>query len=540
MTTHFPDGYDASNTEDLPGVLGPVSGYYGCVEAQGRGTLHCHMMVWLKNAQNCDQIRQRVLSGDHEFQSRMINFIDDCISNEIPPIPIEEVTVLSDSIHPCSVRRIPDLTANIARSKDVHNVIKSCQSHKHSATCYKYWKQGQPRECRFGLGEHRFRKKTEFDLVTGELHMRCLDGLVNNFNTTMIELIRCNMDIQFLASGPSTKAVIYYITDYITKAQLKTHVAYAALALAVQKLEQTDPTDDLPTTHAKKLLQKCAFSMVAQQELSGQQVASYLLDLEDHFSSHTFEPLYWTNYERIVDKMLPLSVNFGVCSNEDDVSEDHDNNNLTNDDNSPDNTNNELLTSDTIESHDSETDDIIVTTDENGEFLIHTHVQDYLHRGLELQSLSIWEYTSLVEKISKKHVNYGKIQSQSNVLNDIHLSSLDDSHSRPKYEFSPTHPSFETHVQQLRHPDRRPIPTPIGPSLPRRDKIESREKYCRLMLILFKPWNTPQDLILTHENFEAAFQTFLHENEKWEALLKNMQLLNECRDHRDDHFENRS
>ena len=170
--------------------------------------------------------------------------------------------VPSDNVHPCSVRGLTDLSAKTARRKDLHNIVKSCQTHKHSATCYKYWKQGQPRECRFGLGEHHNCKTTEFD-DSGQLQLRCLDGLVNNFNDAIIELLRCNMDIQFLGSGPSTKAVIYYITDYITKAQLKTHVAYTALALAVQKLEQTVPTDDLPMIRAKKLLQKCAFSMIA-------------------------------------------------------------------------------------------------------------------------------------------------------------------------------------------------------------------------------------------------------------------------------------
>jgi hypothetical protein len=46
--------------------------------------------------------------------------------------------------------------------------------------------------------------------------------------------------------------------------------------------------------------------MVAHQELLGQQVASYLLDLEDHFSSHMFKPLYWTNYEHLINKVLPI------------------------------------------------------------------------------------------------------------------------------------------------------------------------------------------------------------------------------------------
>ena len=41
---------------DNEGILGSVSGYYGCIKAQGRGTLHCHMLVWLKGALNCEQI----------------------------------------------------------------------------------------------------------------------------------------------------------------------------------------------------------------------------------------------------------------------------------------------------------------------------------------------------------------------------------------------------------------------------------------------------------------------------------------------------
>ena len=152
-------GYDPSHSIDLSGVLGPVSAYYGCVEAQGRGTLHCHMMVWLQGALNCDQIRDRALSEDNDFRTRMIEFIDDCISNEIPPVPKEFFSVPSDNLHPCSIRGITNLSAKDARSKDIHNVVKNCQSHKHSATCYKYCNQGKPRVCRFGLGEHRYHKK---------------------------------------------------------------------------------------------------------------------------------------------------------------------------------------------------------------------------------------------------------------------------------------------------------------------------------------------------------------------------------------------
>ena len=35
------------------GVLGEVSAYFGTVESQGRGTLHLHLLIWLKNTPKC-------------------------------------------------------------------------------------------------------------------------------------------------------------------------------------------------------------------------------------------------------------------------------------------------------------------------------------------------------------------------------------------------------------------------------------------------------------------------------------------------------
>ena len=276
------------------------------------------------------------------------------------------------------------------------------------------------------------------------------------------------MDIQFLGSGPSTKAVIYYITDYITKAQLKTHVAYAALALAVQKLEQTNTTDDLPTTYAKKLLQKCAFTMVSHQELSGQQVASYLLDLEDHFSSHSFEPIYWTNYEYVVNKASPITTSIWQTYQHDPENDIKDN--ITND-NNEENVKNNIDALDALHAEDVETDEIIVSTGINGELEIRTPcILNYILRGPALKSLNIWEYTSSIQKIGKKRAHYNENENLHNENINNHIYPLDDDrHHRPKYDFDPAHPDHATHIQQVRHPHSRPIPVPIGPSLPHRD-----------------------------------------------------------------------
>ena len=173
-------------------------------------------------------------------------------------------------------------------------------------TCFKYWRgPPEPKSCRFDLHEDNFRPESSFDPETGELCLRCLDGLVHNFNSTMIEAIRCNMDIKFIGSGAPAKGILYYITDYITKSQLKTHIAFSMLELAVKKLGQFNPLHDDLTVRAQKMLQKCAYAMISQQELSGQQVASYLMDFEDHFTSRSYRNLYWTAFDGFINRQFP-------------------------------------------------------------------------------------------------------------------------------------------------------------------------------------------------------------------------------------------
>jgi hypothetical protein len=56
-------GYDPDQKVLEGGILGVVKAYYGCVEAQGRGTLHCHMLVWVEGGLNPNEIKRRVLGN---------------------------------------------------------------------------------------------------------------------------------------------------------------------------------------------------------------------------------------------------------------------------------------------------------------------------------------------------------------------------------------------------------------------------------------------------------------------------------------------
>lgn len=203
-------GFDPSTKRATPdgGVLGHVSAYYGCVESQGRGTLHCHMVVWIEGGLNPNEIQNRILSGDAEFATRLLAYLDEAISTELPPLP-EGTDATGDKPHPCSIRGISSDIEPAARAaerqRDVHRLAKACQSHTHTLTCFKYCKPGEPKECRFDLDPTNVIPHSSYSVDTGEICLRCLDGLVNNFNETILEAIRCNMDIKFIASSASMK-----------------------------------------------------------------------------------------------------------------------------------------------------------------------------------------------------------------------------------------------------------------------------------------------------------------------------------------------
>ncbi|KAG2030249.1 hypothetical protein BDR03DRAFT_812795, partial [Suillus americanus] len=304
--------FEGKGTDLHKGILGTVSAYYGCVEAQGRGTLHCHMLIWLEGGLNPNEIKDRILQNDEQtFKDHLLRYLEDTISTCIPDLPEEDVPIRNQTVHPCSTRGVNfQKTENEllerTRKKDMHLLARKCQTHRHSKTCWKYWRgPPEPKECRFDLDEKNVHPISFTDPDTGEITLKCLDGLVNHFNASILEAMRCNMDIKFIGSGPAAKAILYYITDYITKSQLKTHVALAAMETAVHKLETFDPNDDDCTLRAKKMLQKCAHSMISHQELSAQQVCSYLMDFEDHFTSHEYRRLYWTNFESFIEKCSP-------------------------------------------------------------------------------------------------------------------------------------------------------------------------------------------------------------------------------------------
>ena len=553
-------GYSEKELNLGGGILGTVKAHYGCVEAQGRGSLHCHMLIWIEGALNPNEIRDKVMA-DKDWGQRLVEYLDDTITNVVPADPIPELVDVFTEKDPCTLRGPSMVEEDIelrlaSRLKDVSRLAERVQRHRHTHTCYKYFKAGEARTCRFNLSDENVRPESHADQETGKVALRCLDGLVNNFNITMLEAVRCNMDIQFIGSGESAKAMIYYVTDYITKSQLKSHVAYAALQSAVKKCEEVSEVEVDSTIKSKRLLQKCACALVSHQEMSAQQVASYLMEYEDHFTSHVFGCLYWASFERYVDRECPLPVDSGMRTREQDLVDGEGQGESESEGDDDDDSDAGLGTT----SSGTGEDEVAISVNSEGDVMeLADQVVDYTLRPGELDGFCLWDFVSKTEKVCRRNVRgyqnrrHKTLESEDEREGVDMAVSSDGEQDEPdeqvyegdtggplmgKYEFAVGHKEYDRKLLRIRKRD--VVPVPIGPAIPRRDDRDNYERYCRLMLILFKPWRQAGQLRSDAASWEEAYQdcarTLPIEHMR---IVDNMQVLHECRDSRDDHMQTR-
>lgn len=190
---------------------------------------------------------------------------------------------------------------------DIVQLVEASNIHKHSNTCYKYWKakRDNKKSCRMRMPRKLVPVST-IDPNTGNIFMRRSHPMINNFNEYLIAACRSNMDIKFIWSGSDAKALVYYITDYVTKMSLSFHDTLTLVQKTMTSmLDSSHPTEkENAIEKSRKLVLRCYNTLASQQELSGVQVASYLMNWDDHYTTHKFEGLYLIQTERYLQAQL--------------------------------------------------------------------------------------------------------------------------------------------------------------------------------------------------------------------------------------------
>ena len=152
---------------------------------------------------------------------------------------------------------------------------------------------------KWGKCKARFPRLTTLKSIideTGAIIMKKLEPWINNFTPLVTYLLRCNTDVTSLSSGTAIKGVIIYVSDYVVKPMLKTHVIFDSIQTVFQKTGEMMGGSLATKEKARHFMTKVANLLSAKAEMGAPMIAMYLLGNPDHYSSHTFVPFYWQSY----------------------------------------------------------------------------------------------------------------------------------------------------------------------------------------------------------------------------------------------------
>ncbi|KAG1740759.1 uncharacterized protein EDB91DRAFT_1008802, partial [Suillus paluster] len=79
---------------------------------------------------------------------------------------------------------------------------------------------------------------SHFDADTNSVVLMCRDGTVNYFNPYILVSHHHNHNIKCILSGKGAKAVMFCISDYITKMDVKTYEVLSLLSHAVARIPE--------------------------------------------------------------------------------------------------------------------------------------------------------------------------------------------------------------------------------------------------------------------------------------------------------------
>ena len=417
---------------------------------------------------------------------------------------------------------------------DIVQLVTSSNIHKHSATCYKYSKIRDNPTCRMRM-PRQIVEQSSINVDSGEIKLKRLHATINNFNEYIISACRSNMDIKFIYSGSDAKALVYYITDYVTKTNLSFHDTFSLVLKAVKSMEKSPlgGADSMSAEEkSRRLVLRCYNTLASQQELSGMQVASYLMGWPDHYTTHEFANIHLISVEHYLQAALLDERSKGQQQ-------------------PTGNINHSLhyaeMTLQFLEPPAASDDEDEIRIDAEEQFLLQPSESasryvfvnsriDYQYRSSALESISLYDYARFYRKkpINANDRKQFQAQTAANRNEQEHPNR-----GRPPVErecFQTGHPQASSHMNMKRTSP--VVPVLLGPPIPRQDREETQERFCRAILTLFVPWRSVLDICDLNQTWKQAFESRqTHIMPESRKFIENIQLLHECKKDRDEHLQ---
>ncbi|OJT04379.1 hypothetical protein TRAPUB_4922, partial [Trametes pubescens] len=484
-------------------------------------------------------IRDRVLA-DPEFELALLSWLEDCHTGDFSE---RSGSQLAEALEEDYVKTLPDGSTRIAQRlkrtvrdpattlplpppQDADDAalaewystclrqadeIVFC-SNRHDPTHGKGCWRGDDNDgyCKARFPRELF-ESTQVDRASGAIRFAKSEPWINTYNPMASYLMRYNSDFSCLLSGTQVKAIVAYVTDYITKNGLSTHTFFEVVRAVLDR--NTEMLNDAGSDRdrvARAIIVKIVNALSAASEIGGPAVSAYLLGQPDHYTSEKFRVFYWYAYVQ----------HFLNSSSE--------------------------LTDTTLDHPD---DRVLLGMTTDG-VVVMNKVNDYVFRPPCFQHQSLYDFMRLsdVRKLSERD---RFVPVQSDDASDSSSVSESDSeedtapdasarYSAPRaHRFISGHPLRKTHGVFIRNDPSPYVLNFVGRALPRPDKGD-REEYCATMLAFFHPsgWRSGRDLFKLGASWSHIFQrTEFSPNHL--TVMKNMNVMYECLDARDDYSAQR-
>lgn len=604
-----------------PGLYGETSAYYGTVEQQGRLTLHLHLLLWIRGSLTPQEIRDRIMDPSSDFQKKIVEYLESLCVGGFIDSDVSEVSVSvkkeekDNSAYEKPTLTLPEAPPKCRRSCNeceskltwrrkfkttVNDLLLRSNIHKHD----KLDKDGvNVSYCMNSKGECKRRfprdvsEQTMVDPHSGALNMKKSEPMMNTVTPELTYVLRSNSDVTSLLSGTAIKAIVAYVTDYITKQALKTYSIFDVVRSVIDRNSELIGGDSSQKEKVRKLFTQVVNSLTTKMEIGAPMASMYVLGNPDHYTSHTFKAFYWRPYAKeVVDAWQ-----------EDSEKKDGDG----------------II--------DCAPEKVVLQKRRDGYIGI-SKVDDYKYRPVVHEKMSLYDWVRLSDKapkvrsrkkkigdaaddpefddeddnlINSKHAAHplpnesddvvsdikldndrndvvgddrialpplstleeeteieltgnellrrqlaGEIQSDEEEIDEFDEDALDSKEeeellaqpersdqAKEDRSFLDGHPQARTHAATIKEDNGTVIPNFIPSTLPRSDRGD-REYYCCTMLTLFKPWRSGRDLKKNDESWDKAF----HEHrftDRQKEIMKYFGVRYECLDARDDYSAKR-
>lgn len=291
------------------GILGPISGYFGVVETQGRGTLHLHMLLWMVGSPSGGEFSDLLKS--ETFRERLKTYIQTNIHAFGPGTESEESVRATAKTPNIAWRSIPKpeqteeyrremekLEYAVGRTKQIH-VCKArvCEVQRPNGTV------GCKRKAPWQLAPETH---VEAD---GSWGPKRSYGYVNPWNPVIATHLRCNHDLKILTNGTESCKLTFYCTCYASKKLKRSYNVSALIAKRYAFDQSRDAESEGLQNAGRKMLIRCLETIRKEQEIAAPLVMSFLMGWGDVYCSHRFETVYWTSFVTLLLETFPALKN---------------------------------------------------------------------------------------------------------------------------------------------------------------------------------------------------------------------------------------